>query len=132
MGDDSGMLANAFAQFVANNQLNANQIDFVNLVIDHLAENGVMEGEAFYESPFVDVAATGPESLFGPDFVDTLIQILATVRSTATTAVVLEVFLSRYRCSQTQRRSSNSASVLPSAEVASPSLPSGPEANSGG
>ncbi len=88
VGLDRDVAKNAFADFLANNPLTANQMEFINLVIDHLAENGVIENEEFYDSPFIDVAATGPESLFRPDQVETLIQILATVRSTATAAVV--------------------------------------------
>jgi hypothetical protein len=35
----------------------------VNLVIDHLTHHGVIEARRFYESPFTDVAPTGPDAL---------------------------------------------------------------------
>jgi type I restriction enzyme R subunit len=32
-----------------------NQIEFINLIIDHLTENGAMEPKRLYESPFSDL-----------------------------------------------------------------------------
>ena len=36
--------------------LTANQIEFVNLIVDHLTEHGVMTAELLYASPFTDIA----------------------------------------------------------------------------
>jgi type I site-specific restriction endonuclease len=35
--------------------LGANQIEFVNLIVDHLTEHGVMPAALLYESPFTDI-----------------------------------------------------------------------------
>ena len=51
----------------------ANQIEFVNLVIDELIATGVVEARRFYESPFTDVAPHGPDDLFEPDEIGRLI-----------------------------------------------------------
>lgn len=44
----------AFAGFLAVRTLNANQIEFVNLIIEHLTERGAMDPRRLYESPFTD------------------------------------------------------------------------------
>ncbi len=37
------------------------KLNFVNLIIDHLTENGIMEPSALYESPSIDINSQGPE-----------------------------------------------------------------------
>ncbi len=59
---------------------------FLNMIIDHLAEHGLLDPAQLYESPFTDVTPQGPEALFGGEQVNRLIQILASVRQTATAA----------------------------------------------
>ena len=48
-----------------------------------LTENGVMEPDRLYESPFSEIAPHGPESLFPSGDVDRMITILRTVRANA-------------------------------------------------
>jgi type I restriction enzyme, R subunit len=70
-------------EFLAGKTLSANQIEFVNMVVDYLTEHGVMEPKALYESPFTDINPMGPEGLFESETVDQLVKALQTVRSRA-------------------------------------------------
>src|SRR5436309_9758943 len=68
----------ALAEFVAGKTLSANQIEFVNLIVDHLTEHGVMNAALLYGSPFTDVTPRGPDGLF-----DELMAVLEEIRATA-------------------------------------------------
>ena len=83
VGLDRDAAKNAFSQFLTGANLSASQIEFLNMIIDHLAEHGLLDPAQLYASPFTDIASSGPEGLFGSDQVDRLIEILAQVRSTA-------------------------------------------------
>jgi type I restriction enzyme R subunit len=64
----------------------ANQIEFVNLIVDHLTEHGVMEAAQLYESPFTDFSPQGPEGIFGAAELDALMNSLEAVRASAIAA----------------------------------------------
>lgn len=83
MGLDRGAAKQAFAGFLERKTQSASQIEFVNLIIDHLTEHGVMDPRRLYESPFTDISPRGPEGLFGPDRVDELIAVLQDIRNAA-------------------------------------------------
>lgn len=44
----------ALADFLEGRTLSANQIEFVNLIVDHLTQHGVMDPSLRYGSPFTD------------------------------------------------------------------------------
>ena len=64
----------------------ANQIDFVNLVVNHLTEFGVMTASRLYESPFTDKTPHGPDAIFSSSQVDELLDALGAVNATAIAA----------------------------------------------
>jgi type I restriction enzyme, R subunit len=86
VGMDREAAKEALAGFLAGKTLGANQIEFVNLVVNHLTEHGVMEARRLYESPFTDLTPHGPEGLFSQSSVDELIAVLDGVRRTAVAA----------------------------------------------
>jgi type I restriction enzyme R subunit len=86
VGLDREAAKQALAGFLAGRTLSGNQIEFVNLVVDHLTEHGVMEARRLYESPFTDLTPQGPEGLFSQASVDQLIGLLDEIRRTAVAA----------------------------------------------
>jgi type I restriction enzyme R subunit len=83
VGLDREAAKDAFSEFLTSEVLSGNQIEFLNMIIDHLADHGLMDPETLYSSPFTDVTPMGPEGLFEPEELDRLIDILRQVRSTA-------------------------------------------------
>ncbi|HQR66106.1 MAG TPA: DEAD/DEAH box helicase family protein [Thermoanaerobaculia bacterium] len=83
VGMDREAAKAALSGFLAGRTLSANQIEFLDLIINQLTERGVMDAAALYASPFTDVAARGPESLFTPAEVDELVRALEGIRATA-------------------------------------------------
>jgi len=86
VGMDRAAAKEALARFTHGKTLTANQLEFVNLIVDHLTEHGVMEAARLYESPFTDVTPQGPDGLFKPTELDELIQALNAVRASAVAA----------------------------------------------
>jgi type I restriction enzyme R subunit len=83
IGLDRDAAKQAFGSFLQDMALNANQIDFINLIIDHLTQRGWMDASALYESPFVDYSSKGVDGLFSAAQVDKLVSILDQVRQRA-------------------------------------------------
>jgi len=83
VGLDREAAKRAFADFLKDSTATANQIEFVNLIIDHLTDHGVMDPGRLYESPFTDLSPTGPEGLFSLEQVDRLVSILREIRQRA-------------------------------------------------
>lgn len=86
VGLDRGAAKDAFATFLTGKTLSANQIEFINLIINHLTEHGVMDANTLYESPFTDIAPQGPDGVFSSGQVDELIAVLDSVRKSAAAA----------------------------------------------
>ena len=86
VGMDRAAAKDALAGFLTNKTLSANQIEFVNLIVNHLTEHGVMEPKLLYESPFTDLTPRGPDGLFSAVQVDELMVTLSAIRETALAA----------------------------------------------
>jgi type I restriction enzyme R subunit len=73
----------AFGEFLAGGTATASQIEFINLIVDHLTEHGVMKPERLYESPFTDINARGPEGVFQFAQVERLVAVLNDIEQRA-------------------------------------------------
>jgi type I restriction enzyme R subunit len=83
VGLDREAAKHAFADFLADKTLGANQIEFLNMVINHLTERGAMEPKLLYESPFTDFNPSGIAGLFDDRQVTKVIHILDDVNRRA-------------------------------------------------
>jgi len=70
-------------RYLADTTFTVDPIRFVNLIVEHLTDNGVMEVRRLYESPFTDHAPHGPDMIFPDDVLDGLILTLDSVRAHA-------------------------------------------------
>jgi type I restriction enzyme R subunit len=83
VGLDREAAKRAFDGFLAGKTLSANQIHFVNLVIDYLTQSGWMSAAQLYESPFTDFSPKGVEGVFSKEQVNGLVEILTSIQLSA-------------------------------------------------
>ena len=83
MGLDRGAGNQAFSGFLTGKTPGANEIEFVDLIVDHLTERGVMRAELPYESPFTDIAPQGPDEIFTAVQMEELVAALDRVTNSA-------------------------------------------------
>jgi type I restriction enzyme R subunit len=86
VGLDREAATQALNGFVAGKTLSANQLEFVNLIVTHLTERGVMDVGLLYEPPFTSYAPQGPDALFTSAQVDELFGVLDHIKATARVA----------------------------------------------
>ena len=83
VGLDREAAKRALGTFLTGANHTANEIEFVNLVIDHLTEHGTLDAGVLYESPFTDISPRGPDGLFSPDELQLLVGVLAEIQTSA-------------------------------------------------
>ena len=64
-GLDRNAAKEAFADFLDEGQYTADQIRFIDLIIDHLAANGLMEPKQLFEPPFTESHHEGVSGVMG-------------------------------------------------------------------
>jgi type I restriction enzyme R subunit len=79
VGLDREAAKRAFTEFMAGRRLTANQLEFLDLIIDHLTDRGVMDPKLLYESPFTDFDRNGVEGMFEKADVVRLVEILRNI-----------------------------------------------------
>lgn len=83
VGLDRASVREAFGEFLAESIATAAQIEFINMVIEHLTDQGVMDPALLYEPPFTDVAPTGPDQLFDEEKVARLFTKIQAINDSA-------------------------------------------------
>jgi type I restriction enzyme, R subunit len=83
VGLDREAATEAFDRYLSDASFSANQLRFVQLIVEHLTANGGMEVARLYESPFTDSAPQGPDMIFTQAEVDGIVSILDEVRTHA-------------------------------------------------
>lgn len=85
-GLDRAAMQEHFAEFVADGTT-PGQIEFVQMMIEHLTANGIMDTDLLYESPFADRAPEGPDGVFGEERVVNLFERVRAINEGATVRV---------------------------------------------
>ncbi|MBW7966510.1 DEAD/DEAH box helicase family protein [Bradyrhizobium sp. BR 10261] len=84
VGLDRAAVSEAFGGFISAGTATAAQIEFINMVIEHLTDQGMMDPSLLYEPPFTGIAPTGPEHLFDEAKV---VRLVSTIREINDSAV---------------------------------------------
>lgn len=83
VGLDHEAAMQAFSEFISGTTATPNQIEFINLIVQELTQNGVMEPDRLFQSPFTDLNAQGPLGVFPPAKVTQIVEVLNTIRERA-------------------------------------------------
>lgn len=83
IGMDRGAAKAALNGFLEGQKLSANQIQFLDEIVNHLTEHGVMDAARLYESPYTDFNPRGVDGVFEALQVDQLVSILDEVKKRA-------------------------------------------------
>jgi len=83
IGLDRAAAKEAFSDIVSSQNLNADQTEFINLIIDCLSETGTIEPQLFYESPFTDINDLGITGVFSKEQSTDIIRIVTQLNEVA-------------------------------------------------
>jgi len=83
VGLDREAAKKAFGKYLTGSQYNATQIRFIDQIIEHLTQNGVMDGSLLYEQPFTNFNPLGLDGLFLETEAADIVQILAMINKNA-------------------------------------------------
>lgn len=83
VGLDRDAAMQAFSDFIGGTTATPNQIEFINLVVEELTQNGVVEPERLFESPYTDINAQGPYGVFPEAKVTQIVRVLEEIRGRA-------------------------------------------------
>jgi len=83
VGLDRKAAMDAFSKYLDANQFTASPIRFVEMIIDHLTQKGVMDPGLLYEQPFTGIHYEGLDGVFPGAAADEIVSILEVVRGNA-------------------------------------------------
>ena len=82
VGLDRNAAKQAFTQYLEGSNFSANQIRFVENIIDYLTQNGVMDPGLLYEPPFTDLHHKGLDGVFEDNDADQIVLLLGSFNET--------------------------------------------------
>ncbi|MCX7124246.1 MAG: hypothetical protein NTU49_00540 [Gammaproteobacteria bacterium] len=85
VGLDREAAKEIFSEFLASKKLSADQITFVNQIVEHLVKNGMMNPEKLFEQPFTDFHSEGVVGVF-PNDAERILKVIEDVNSKADAA----------------------------------------------
>ena len=99
VGLDREAAKRAFGDFMTDRPLTADQLEFLDVVIDYLTERGLLDPRLLYKSPFTDFDSNGVEGVFPPADVILLVSVLRDIeaRSAAKPQWVPTIHQARFR-----------------------------------
>lgn len=83
VGMDREAAMQAFSDLLQGSKLNPDQIEFIELVVQELTQNGVVPPERLFEPPFTDINALGPTAVFPAAQVTRIVEVLKDIRARA-------------------------------------------------
>lgn len=83
VGLDRGTAQGLFAEFLDGSRFSAEQIRFVQQIIEHLTRNGAMDPALLYEAPYTDAAPSGVDGVFGDEHANQIIGLIQHVNQNA-------------------------------------------------
>lgn len=83
VGLERAAVSEAFGEFLSSGKATAPQIEFIDMIIEHLTDQGMMDPSLLYEPPFTDIAPTGPEQVFDEDRVTRLVSRIREISDSA-------------------------------------------------
>ncbi len=83
VGLDRAAVSEAFSEFLSAGTATAAQIEFINMIVEYLTDQGVIDEKLLYEPPFVDIAPEGPEQIFGEEKVTRLFTKIRAINASA-------------------------------------------------
>jgi len=83
VGLDRSAAKEEFSKYLDNSQFNTNQIRFIEMIIDHLTQRGIMDPGLLYEQPFTGIHYEGLDGIFPSATADEIVNILERVNTNA-------------------------------------------------
>ncbi len=82
IGLDRNAAKQSFARYLEGGNFSANQIRFVETIIDYLTQNGVMDPGQLYEPPFTDSHPDSLDGVFQDNDADRIVEIVRSFNET--------------------------------------------------
>ena len=80
VGLDREAAMQAFSAFITGTTATPDQIEFIELIVQELTQNGVMEASRLFEAPFSNLNAQGPIGIFPQATVTQIVHVLQEIR----------------------------------------------------